>query len=67
MKVEQQALGADECETLFIFAIMKVIALESFAQLAAIYAIENLRSPRLFIPSCGQNVRNINDRQKFLL
>ena len=43
MKVEQQALGADECETLFIFAIMKVIALESFAQLAAIYAIENLR------------------------
>ena len=43
MKVEQQALGADECETLFIFAIVKVIPLESFAQLAAIYAIENLQ------------------------
>ena len=43
MKVEQQALGADECETLFIFVIIKVIPLESFAQLAAIYAIENLQ------------------------
>ena len=43
MKVEEQALVADECETLFIFAIMKVIPLESFAQLAAIYPIENLQ------------------------
>ena len=43
MKVEQQALWADECETLFIFVIIKVIPLESFAQLAAIYAIKNLQ------------------------
>ena len=36
MKVEQQALGADESETLFIFVIIKVIPLESFVQSACL-------------------------------
>ena len=54
MKVEQQGLEADECETLFIFAVIKVIPLESFAQLAAIYTIENRLGHRACFRPTGQ-------------
>ena len=75
MKVEQQGLGADECETLFIFAIIKVIPLESFAQLAAsmplkkggvtelVFDLRAGNSKGVFLVA-GKLFENINDLQK---